>query len=127
MDDLTCVPSRTNTCHWELTKFVSAPALRDQFVEHGKKITQSLLSAVDVLGQHALVHHDIWEDNVVVRARLNEETDTVEYSALLLILGCQSIAIMFLSKLKLQLVRLRRHRHFETKHPNHCRDLGEVV
>ena len=32
MDDLTCVPSRTKMCHWELTKFVSAPALRDQFV-----------------------------------------------------------------------------------------------
>ena len=87
MDDLTCVPSRTKMCHWELTKFVSAPALRDQFVEHGKKITRSLLSAVDVLGKHGLVHHDIWEDNVVVRAQFNEATDSVEYSALLIDFG----------------------------------------
>ena len=50
-------------------KIRECASAENQFVEHGKKITQSLLSAVDVLGQHALVHHDIWEDNVVVRAR----------------------------------------------------------
>lgn len=87
MNDLSCVPSHDKTCHWELTKFVSEPALRDQFISHGKKIMHSLLRAVDVLGRHALVHHDIWEDNVVVRAQYNEASDSIEYNALLIDFG----------------------------------------
>jgi serine/threonine protein kinase len=87
MDDLSCIPSRAKTCHWELTKFVSEPSLRGQFIEHGKKIMRDLLSAVDVLGRHALVHHDIWEDNVVVRAQYSEDSEDIEYTALLIDFG----------------------------------------
>eukprot|EP00940_MAST-03C_sp_MAST-3C-sp2_P002135 g2135.t1 len=85
MDDLTCIPSELKRCHWELTNFVSAPELRDKFLEHGETLVDNLLGIASALGQANLVHHDIWEDNVIVRADF--AGGEIKYSALLIDFG----------------------------------------
>lgn len=117
MNDASCVPAKGRSCHWEFTKFVSDRRLKDMFLRHGAIIVRDLEAVASALGEHSLVHHDIWEDNVIVRCK----GEPVECTALLIDFGVSIDCNKVKTDVEAPICESRSQRSTESREPSSSR------